>query len=402
MMQKIRVNHLIETLSFGGAERRLIADVLGMDRTRFTHEVCYLFGCGEQRQALEQAGVRVTGLNLASPYAVPAAIGRVTRWLKASRPDLLHTQVFWADQVGRIAARLVGVPVVTTLQLASYEPDVPDVYSRKRRWVDRQLGRRGTAAFIAVSEWVRQSTIRRLGYAPETIHVIPNHIQLERFANGGAQEAQRVGDEIRYRMGAATNPLVVVVARIVPSKGHAYLLEAIARLRPRWPGLRVAVLGQSSPWKAWVDRRAAALGIESCVSFLGIQPEIEAWLAAADLFVLPTLCEGLPVSLLEAMAAGCACVSTRIPPVQEIIEHGATGWLCEPADSDSLAAAMNDLLVDASLRERLGRAAREAVKRFDSAQHVARLEQLYLSLVPRTPHGAPAAEAPAELSASPA
>jgi colanic acid/amylovoran biosynthesis glycosyltransferase len=184
---------------------------------------------------------------------------------------------------------------------------------------------------------------------------------------------------------------VLTVARLVPGKGHALLLEALAKLRSRGVKADATFVGDG-PERAGLERLVEELGLERQVRFAGAvgQDELPRWYERADAFCLPTLAEGLGVVLMEAMAAGLPVVSTRVMGVPEVVEDGSTGLLVAPGRADELADALERLAASRELRERLGRHGRLRVEReFDVDAAAARLADLFERTVPGTTTGLP-------------
>ncbi len=208
---------------------------------------------------------------------------------------------------------------------------------------------------MVVSEQVRQQSIAD-GISPARIVLIPNGVAQ---AAAAADARPRLRSQLGVPDGGS---LVLSVGRLAPQKGHHYLLQAVPAVLAQWPQTVFALVGDGSS-RPELEAEAQRLGIESQVRFLGTQANVPDWLAAADVFVLPSISEGLPVALLEAMIAGRAVVATDVGGVGEVVQDGQTGRLVPPADVPALAQGLLDLLQDEAKRSRLAAAGQERVKR---------------------------------------
>jgi glycosyltransferase involved in cell wall biosynthesis len=227
-------------------------------------------------------------------------------------------------------------------------------YPPRGGWYARWLYNRSVDAVVAISEGVRQVLVRS-GVEPTRIHVVASGVDVARFAAG---TALRDAERARHGVDPET-PLVAVVAALEPRKGHAVLLDAIARLTD--VPLRVLCAGDGSARRA-LAARSEALGLGTRVGFLGEIADVVPLLAAADLVVMPSLQEGLGVAALEAMAAGKPVVASRAGGLAEVVEHQITGLLVEPGDADGLAQAIRRVASDRGFAATLGRAGRAKVE----------------------------------------
>lgn len=290
--------------------------------------------------------------------------------LRALRPVALLAHGFPEHLIGRAAGVRAGVPVLVQVEHNSRER-----YSPLSLWQSRQLAEK-SAALVGVSEGVRQSLLAQGLPAGKTL-AIPNGIDLSRFlAPGGEREAG-----------------LVMSARFARQKDHVTLLRALALLAAQHglqPRLQLAGLG---PLKARMQALAARLGLGGQVVFLGHHGDVPGLLRSQAIFVLSTHFEGMPLALVEAMAAGCACIASDVVGVRGVIEDGRTGLLVPEGDVAALAEAIARLLRDPALAARLSAAARERAL----AEHgLTLMQQRYEALITRCATTAgPAASVPA-------
>jgi glycosyltransferase involved in cell wall biosynthesis len=222
------------------------------------------------------------------------------------------------------------------------------------------------ARWIAVSPAVARENAREIGFPAERATVVPNGVDTARFSpNPTARVATR------QRLGLpAEAPVLAVVTRLEREKGVQVALQGLERLRLRYPNTRLLVAGAGAYTPA-LHRRAQALGVRDATLFLGLvdHADLPAILAAADAFVLPSLChEAFPVSLVEALATGLPVVASAVGGTSTAVSSGVTGWLVPPGDAAALAAALDSLLADADRRREMSAAARRAAAACFSAE----------------------------------
>jgi len=374
----IRVLQVITSLGIGGAERLVVSAARGLSAPRFEHAICCLAERGPLAAEAEAAEVPVFCVDEFPGLRHPFAFARLIRIIRAFRPTIVHTHLQSANLYGRLAAHLARVPVVVATEHNVY-------VGKARRYilVERFLARM-TDAMIAVSGPVRQFLSTQLAVPLSTIRIIHNGVALSApTPTGLAELRERLGTD-----GAAAIRLGTV-ASLTAKKGHEVLLRAVARLRSDGIVCSLVVAGEG-PDRRHLELLSEQLGVSTHVHFLGHVPHPADVLDAIDVFVLPSLVEGLPLALLEAMYAGRACVATAVGGVPEVIRSGDNGLLVPPGDEVALAEAISTLVRSVDLRRRLGVAARQAIEDgFTEATYLEALTALYLELAEphvRTPH----------------
>jgi glycosyltransferase involved in cell wall biosynthesis len=304
----------------------------------------------------------------------PGGLLRLWRLLRRGRFDVIETFTPDSNLAGLPLARLAGVPA----RVATHHGYIEGTGGLEMR-LHGALANSGVAqAMVAVSEQVRDLAGRREGVRPARLRVIENGIQPLEPAGAAARERLRA--ELGVPEGGR---LALTVARFETQKGYIHLLEAIPAVLADCPRTVFAFAGEGS-LRPEMERKAAALGIAAGVRFLGVRRDIPALLSAADLFVLPSLWEGLPMALLEAMSLGLACVATDVEGSRDAIQDGVSGCLAPPGDPTALATAVRELLADDGRRARLGAAARARVGARYSVERMCReYEALFLELLKR-------------------
>ena len=349
-MKKKKILQLIDGLNIGGAEVLLVDLVRGSKDAGYDVSVGYST-YGPLERNLVVLGISCTRLPRLGRVD-PILLLRMCQLILREKPDIVHTHLFKSDLHGRLAARLCGVPVVIS---TSHNNDV---------WARRfPLGifygftAKLTDKVIAVSNEVREYQIQYTGISPHKIIVIDNGVNVQRFAN---QEHAGLSLRHEFQISAGT-PLIGIIGRLQPQKDHENFLKAAVQIRSKLPDARFLVVGDG-PLREELMAQAQTLGLGSSVIFCGIRQDIPAVLSAIDLLVISSKWEGLPVTLLEGMAARRPIVSTAVGGVPNVVADGQAALLVPPEDSLTLANACLKILQDPALAQSLAQAGYERVK----------------------------------------
>jgi glycosyltransferase involved in cell wall biosynthesis len=373
----MRIAFLINGLGRGGAERSLAELLPGLRARGITPSVICLDGGGELEEAVLDAGVEVRRLG----GTLAGAAIRLRGWLRRERPALLHTSLFEADVVGRLASVGTGVPVLCSLVNTTYAPvrlQDPNVRAwrlRAVRRIDASTARHLVAHFHAVSRAVKEAAVSDLGIPPERITVVERGRDPARL--GAPSPGRRAA--ARRALGVGEGEVVLLnVGRQEFQKGQEHLLEAVARLVGRYPGLRLFVAGRQGHATGRLQAAVGRLGLGGTVRFLGHRDDVPELLAAADVFVFPSLYEGLGGALIEAMALALPIVASDLPAIREVVEEGRNAVLVPPASPEALAGAIVSVLEGGHRRQAMGARSREIFEeRFTLERSVARMVELY-------------------------
>jgi len=334
------------------------------DKARFEVTLCGLKRPEPASRWLDAQGVPVH--HLGRGRFDPRILKDLVTLARRRRARILHLHGYAAADFGRLAARAAGARVVLHEHFA--DPRMPAYQAV----ADRLLAPL-THRAIAVSESTRAFLVRERAVPAERVRLIYNGAPLEEFAAAGEEARRRVRAELSLPADAA---VVGSIGRLNAQKGHRHLVEAAPRVLARHPSARFLLVGDGDLMDE-LRAQAALLGVADRVVFAGHRSDVPDVLAAVDVFCISSLYEGTPLALFEAMAAGRAVVSTAVDGCREVLADGATGILVPPADSAALASALDRVLADAGLRERLGRAALEASRRYDVRSCVEQMEALY-------------------------
>jgi glycosyltransferase involved in cell wall biosynthesis len=310
-----------------------------------------------------------------SPLADGRALRALRRAIRESRPDIVHTHTSKAGFLGRLAARWAGAPRI--------------LHTPHGHVFHGYFGTAATSAFVVLERWAARFTERIITLTdaeaaqhlaagigrPGQFVTIPSGVDL-----AALHAAAGSGPRFRDAIGApAAAPLLGAVSRLVPIKGLHHLLAAMPEILRRLPAARLVIAGDGEE-RAALEAQAAAVGMIPRVHFLGFRTDVAAILSALDVFVLPSLNEGLGKALVEAMALGVPVVATRVGGVPEVVEDGRQGILVPPADPAALAKAIVALLEDPARAASMGAAGRARAPHFSAEVMLARHAALYRNI----------------------
>lgn len=370
-MRTASVAYLVPSLNYGGSETLLLSFLKYLDRKKFTPVVHSFYGRGKLVDEFRQSGVEV--VEWCSPRRDPVTFFRMIAHLRRSRTDVVHTHLF--DRQGRVAAYLAGVPViVTTYHLVTDWDTNGSVSSRAAVGLDT-LTSRLNDRIIAVSDDVKRYAVEKGRIERTRIETIENGIDVDRYRGAGGAE------ELRRQLGLEGKRVILSIGRLVEQKGHRYLIQSAEVLRENHPEMAVLIVGEG-PLMENLEEEIEELRLTETVRMLGPRRDIPELLALSEVFVLPSLFEGLPITLLEAMASATPIVVTDVDGIRDVIEHEVDGLLVPSRDPESLAKAIDALLSDPERARELGRKSFEkARERYDIRHHVRKIEDLYMRLL---------------------
>ena len=389
---RIKVIHVITRLDKGGSAENTVLTLAGLDRNRY--DLVLVKGPTTESEmsraesvAVEQnlrklgeRGVHIatvpTLLRRVDPYGDLLAFFALFRIFRRERPAIVHTHTSKAGILGRWAARLTGCALI--------------VHTPHGHIFWGYFGRFLTSAFLFLERWTAPITSRiivlteqekkdhlALDIAPErkfaTIH---SGVALDDFS-----KPVPGGSDLRRELGIQEDAFVIgSVGRLTAVKGHRFLIEAAGLVVAVYPETKFIVLGHGE-LKGALEEQAARLGLAEHILFLGWRPDVARVLSIFDLFVLPSLNEGMGKVLIESMASGKPIIASRIGGIVDLIEEGKNGVLVPPADSGALAQAILKLREDGALRRALAECGRQTATHFSDAAMVQKIHTLYCDLL---------------------
>lgn len=299
-------------------------------------------------------GVNCFSCDCQQRFEYPLGLLKLANYLRREKIDILHTHLFEPSVIGLLAGTLAGTRM--RLETRHYS----DYHTRiNKRWHVRldQLCTRLSHGVIAVSQHTADHMISEEQAPPEKLHVVLNGIDFARVRLSANYERSKVRREF---VDDAT-PLLLIAARLHPEKGYEYLFQAMTQLKRCFNGkIRLLVAG-AGPMLNHYQEMVRSLHCDDVVTFLGFRKDLPDLMAAADLFVLPSVAEAFGLVLAEALYLGTPVVSTQVGGIPEIVEDGVDGVLVSPANERALADTITNLLNDPARRERMSGVGRDKV-----------------------------------------
>jgi len=366
-----RVLHIIDSLHLGGAQE-VVLNLATCGSSRFRHEVATMHGHGIYWDRLRQAGVKVHSL---SPHKLlPFYLASIPWRLLADRPDILHCHLIPSNIIAKPLGALLGVPVVIN---HDHTNDTRRADSRLLLALDR-FSNRFASHIVAVSASCRDFLIARESIPASDVTLVPNAIDLRRFSPAAARR-----DQARVELRLPTSARVVAgVGRLNPQKNFSLFLDIAAQLAPRFPDLHFLLAGDG-PEEKMLREKAAALGIADRVTFSGYVADTRLVYLAADVLLMPSRYEGLPMTLLEAMAMGLPVVASQLDGIAEVISDGREGFLVPSDDASLFVERTAALLQDAELSSRIAQNARAKIEASFSVERMtSAVEEIYDRFLP--------------------
>lgn len=385
MSHKIRVLQLLEA-TVGGTRQHLISLVAGLDKSRFAVEVA---ATPARQGSIGDTGFTAELAATAVPFhPVPMArsinplldmraFWQLHQLMQRQQYHLIHTHSSKAGFLGRLLAQWHGIPAIYTPN-GYYFLDSGDGRRLKRAFflqLERLAGR-WTDQLIAVSPSEQAVTLAQRLLPADKVVTIPNGIDSTAVLPDAAARTA-----VRQQLGIGPQTAVVgTVARFIPQKDPFTFVHTAQRILQQMPDVRFVWCGEG-PQRAETEQLAADLGIASAFHFLGFRADVRQIMNAFDLFMLTSVFEGLPYTLLEVMALGLPVVATQVVGSQDVVQAGETGYLLPPGDVNGLAATAVQLLQSAERRRQLGQNGRRSVEQqYDVRQMVRAVENVYESL----------------------
>ncbi len=347
---RIKISFIISGSEIGGTEKMLLLMTESITPERFYPPTVFAIkGSGKFTEELEHKKIKTYVFNLKKN---PLEFIRLLRTVKKESPDILHSFLFYGNLTGRIIGRLLKIKVVISSQRST------DPWRKKYHWFIDRVTARWTDIIISNSHAGKKALTENAGISGEKIIVIPNGIRMDK--SGFTYSRKDFGIE-------PSEYLVGTVGNLRSPKGHTYLISAAPAILKDFPETRFVIVGQGELRQTLVNETRKA-GIEDRFIFTGFINNAADIIDLFDIFVFPSLWEGCPVSLLEAMGKGKPCVAFSVGDIPHIIEDGVSGLLIPVKNHTKLAGAIISLLRDREQRYNMGENARKRVKEIFSLE----------------------------------
>lgn len=366
----MRVVHIIGTRIFGGAEAHILSLLLGLRKISGMETCLVVFHDSPLVAKARKENISVRLFDIPRKFDLLAFV-RLVRFLKRYRPHIVHTHGSKANLLGRLAAKLAGVEFVVTTVHSFIEADMEMNRVKRALWgyLDFSLVRLSDK-LITVSNQLREHFLSR-GITPAKVATIYNGVDSNLYLFNPRPDACQLSGSF----------IVGTVARLTREKGLENLLKAAKTVLTKYPEAHFTVVGDG-PRREELESLGAELGIANKVNFVGHRDDVSEYWKAFTVFVLPSLLEGTPRVILEAMAVGCPVVASCVGGIPEIIEDGQTGILISSGNPEKLAQAIEELLGDSQKRQQLQINARDIIeKKFSLTIMTERTYQVYQALV---------------------
>jgi glycosyltransferase involved in cell wall biosynthesis len=372
----IRVLHIIDKLSVDGSGIHGATKLLDWltsysDQDKFKFSICSLRSVEPAGEIFEKNGIPI--FFLGRHKFDPRTLLDLLKLIQREQPDILHLHGYGAANFVRIASLLTGIPnVVHEHAVLLNQP----LYQTLVDWLLSPI----TKKAIAVSSSVKDFMIQYRSIPEEIIEVVLNGVPLKSFQSVQETENTNVTD-LRTQFDIPENHMVVgIIGRLNPIKGHQYFLEAARQVLQNHTNVTFLVVGEGELRES-LEELAKSLRVDHAVRFTGYREDIPSLLSLIDVVTIASLMEGCPLVLLEAMAAGCAVISTNTNGLKDAIKEGETGYLVPPQDSTALADKIGYIVSNPDLCKRMGDQAKVRVLEFDISETVKGIEQCYAEIV---------------------
>ncbi len=372
-MERIKVLHVIGGGELGGAEMHILNLLTHMDRERFEVRLCCLFP-EPFVQVARANGIATDAVVMRHKLNI-GIVDNLMEIIRGRQIDIVHTHGVRANLVGRLAAKLAGIKHIVTTVHSVLEQDYPSFFARQVNRLMERITINSVERFVTVSDLLKQDLVGH-GIPAVKITTIYNGVNLAAFRQ------ERVTGDVRKDLGIAPDvPVLGMIARFHPVKGHRFFLEAAKTISRVRPDCRFLLVG-SGQYRSEVEAMVKQLGLREQVIFTGYREDIVDVLHSLDILVISSLSEGFGLTAIEAMAMKVPVVATRVGGLPEIIKHGSNGILVPPAEGQAIAQAVLDLLANPEDSRAMAARAFEHVRENFSVEIMAKnTEQLYCSLM---------------------
>jgi len=370
-LSKVKLLYIIGDLGYGGAEKHLTHVLRELDKSKYQPFVACFRKKGQYLPEIEKLNIPVINLGVGRIYNLKGIIKifSISSFINKNKINIVQSYLYGANFFGAISARIAGVPAITSNR------NVTSLLSKKQMLLHKAANKLATV-ITAVSEEVRRSDIEQ-GTPPDKIVTIYNGVEI--------QKAKISIDKVlaqKIELGLDPDCAVIgTVANLHLRKDHRNLLHAATRVVSIIPKVQFLLVGNGH-LREELEKLTEDLNLKNKVIFAGHRSDVPELLSLMDIFVLPSLTEGMSNALLEAMAAELPCVATKVGGNPEVVQDGVTGFVVSPKDPESMAGAIIKLLQDKDLASKMGKSGQhEVMTNFTIDRMVSQLEQLYERLL---------------------
>lgn len=370
MRRPIKILYLLDGFHLGGAESKVLELVRYLDKTQYEITVCSFLSEGELKNKFEALGIRVVVISRRSQFDF-FIIPKLIRLIKEHHFQIVQTLLFYTDFIGTLTARFAGVPHTISWETISHHHTF---YHSWHRIIAYRLAMKCVNRIVVVSNDVKDSLIHLRNISRKKIITIHYGVDLSKFKQPSVKSIRNL-----LKLNSH-DPVIGVVARLDRIKGHHYLIQALPHIVKKYQKMVCLFIGDGEI-KNDLKIQCQKLGLEDHVTFLGFRDDIPEILSILDLFVLPSLSEGFPNVILEAMASSVPVVASSVGGIPEVLIHNKTGKLVKPGDSKGLARAMLEILDNRKLKNKFVNRGQQFVKKeFSLGKQVGEFEKLYKTL----------------------
>ena len=384
--EAFKIAYLLTPIEFGGAERVNLNFLQNVNRKQFDiypvllvrpweKENIFIKKLGEENYPVHKIPTTTRTHSEGRGYfRFLRGFWYIYSYLKKGSFDLLHTHGYFADILGIPAAKALRIPCVSTCHGFISNDKKLMLYNTVER-----IMLRFTNKTLVVSEEIKAGLLQS-GIKESHIKVIPNAVPL----NSNHTSCNNKRMEKRRNLDIREDELVLgFIGRLSIEKGCKYLIKAVRKLKYLGVPVKVLIIGDG-PQKEELKDLVYKLGIESLVIFAGFQPDVDKWLLALDIFILPSMTEGTPMSLLEAMASGIPAVASAVGGIPQVVDSGKNGLLVSPGNTDEIRDAVYELYKNENLRKSISTAARDTIMlKYNIKEWTGKIEAEYLKILER-------------------
>lgn len=376
MSRKIKVIHLIDRVVPGGAENGILRRIDYIDKNKYEFQFCCLSAYNSYIYAFEKRGIPICSLGMKYRREI-SIIWRLIQFLRKEKPDILHTHFSYSDLYGVLAGKLVGVPILMAtfhmregwkMQKCLKHRLRMKVEKRTARWFDR---------IATVSVAVKRFAMYYQSIPDEKLTPIYNGIDTQTF--------KRIpSNDLKTQLNISPQDKIIgTTGRLSEEKGQRYIIQAMPLILERFPNTKFLLVGHGPLLKNLMEL-TKKLNVTDSVIMTGYREDIQELLSIMDIYILPSFSEGLPNSLLEAMACSLPSIGTNVSGIPELIDDGVSGFLIGPADERAIAEKVIYLFDHPDEMKQMGLAARQKIEdQFDIRVVSQNLQRIYDELVAR-------------------